>query len=171
MRQRQRHIQEFAMCKTCRESRAHYKHTERGAFIVMANSAKQHSQKLRAKHRDFPGTCTLTGPMLLAMFKKQKRRCAISGLRLSHLPGDWQTSLNRIVDKRNYDRNCHITALEFNTVVNWTKEKLELLPSLRRQLTPEEIDERITWLAHKPVRKRDRAEENPEGYWLCHFLL
>jgi hypothetical protein len=145
--------------------------TELGACTQMANAAK-HSSKARYATRNakgvlMPGTCTITGPKLLQMYIEQGRRCAISGVPLSHLPGNWRLSPNRIDDSKDCDSNFHITALEFNTRAHWTKEKFQNLPCMQAQeLTPEDIAQRAAVLA-QPRKARNKRQRNEDGEYLC----
>lgn len=163
----------FKGCSKCRArqriAKAEHTRTEPGAFQKHISNMQQHSEKGHKKRRKYSGACTITRQELLAIYVNQGRRCAISGLPLTHISGsDWQTSPNRIDDNRDYDNNVEIVALEFNTRAKWTPTKLAELPARRRQvLTAQDIDERVALLDQSPKRPQQIAKCNELGQWLC----
>lgn len=162
--------QKYKMCTACRKQEACRLTTEEGACNHMAQNARHHSKQMRVRRPDLRGTCTITGKMVRAMYLAQDRKCAISGLPITHLPGDWTASPNRLDNSWDYDDNFHMTAFEFNTsAAHWTKAKLEAVPGLQRELTPEEINARLAWLAEMPLKNPVKAAMDKEGRWLCHW--
>ncbi len=145
-------------CEPCLEKhRIHvqnYHEQERGAFSQILADMKRHSRTL---HKDdtvdykFPGKCETTLEVLIDIYIRQNRRCNISGLPLTHLPGsDFQTSANRIDDGDDYDDNTEIVAYEFNTPVHWSTEQLDEIPGLRT-MTIEPRDHKKMMLSLEPA--------------------
>ncbi len=150
--------------------------TEKGFFITMANriygaSVERHNNK----HRVYIGTCTMTYQKLIVLYECQQRRCAISGIPLTHISGShFMVSPDRIVDNKDYDGNTRFVALEFNTRVKWSPAKLQAFCVARSgTLDQKDREQRLLSLQRVPPRKPSTSEsvitEDGVVWWRCTY--
>ncbi len=155
-------------CESClqkmRDSNNINRKQEDGAFSTILNDMKKHSLKL---HKDdtvdykFPGACTMTRDEVLDIYISQNRRCNISDLPLTHIPGsDFQTSPNRIDDGDDYDDNTEIVAQEFNTREHWSTQQLDEISNLQNTaIDPQDLEKMLLSLEPAPrSQKYHKAE-------------
>ncbi len=142
----------------------------------MAHSMHNRSvRRHKNKRRKFLGACTMTYQNLLTLYDSQQRRCAISGLPLTHIAGShWQASADRINDTTDYDGNTRIVALELNTAAKWSAVKLRFLRDARTILLDQK--DREQWLVSlQPIPPREWATaesvvtEDGMVWWRCTY--
>ncbi len=156
-------------CEPCLEKdriRAQNNRTqEDGAFSQILGHMMGHSHELHkddTEYYKFPGSCTMTLEALLAIYINQNRRCNISDLPLTHIPGsDFQTSANRIDDGDDYDDNTEIVAQEFNTREHWSTEQLDEIPTLRdKVIDPYDREKMLCSLEPTPPQQKRHKPES-----------
>lgn len=163
------------LCSTC--NRAHcraYANTQRGFIVQLLEHSKRSAQKRAGLGRVAAGEFSLTCEDILELCDEtQKGCCSISDQRLTFLPmSDWKASIERIDVTRGYVRdNVCLVAAEFNTTVQWTREKAALVPELSCQKIAPEALNAILQSAEKPAKKGRRSNAVPDplcgGAFLC----
>jgi len=72
---------------------------------------------------------TLTKYLILQKYHNQDGKCAITGIKMSHVPNtDWKISIERLNNDRGYtDENTILVSHDMNGFVQMTREKSKLL--------------------------------------------
>lgn len=152
----------------------HRADTLKGMCANLTDAMKHRSKTRHAKRGNFFGTCTWTPDQLERLYEAQLRRCAISGLPISHRRGShFQMSPNRKDDATDYDDNTEIVALEFNTAAKWTTAKLQEFREARAELLSDDRRQKFLSSVHTapPRGSRRKAETNARGKqrcWICN---
>jgi hypothetical protein len=139
------------------------------------------SAKSNLKHKKRAGCqqFNLTIEFMLAMWRKQRGRCAYTQLPMKHQPNsNWKCSLERLDNNKGYiEGNVVLICHELNTPSQWNKQKLELLTSTRCGIPPPGLDDQINEAkqgadySHLAAPRRSAKQVVVDGATLhfCHY--
>lgn len=164
------HLKRVA-CIHCERARwREYRNTLSGYLKCMFNNAKRHAALRGSRGRSTASIFSIKFTDVLSLHYKQQGLCFYSGVPLSYKPlSDWQCSLERLDPAKGYEiDNIALIASEFQSRVQWSKTKLDVLASV---VSIQHAPRLVNWETQKKTpRKRvyvQKYQKDDGTYYTC----
>lgn len=160
-------------CRGCKiKANERYRNTEQGFLKGLLKNARKSGKKRIEKGRAEAGEFDLTYDDVLDILDKQNKRCYYSNVPLVFKKkSDYQASLERLDTSKGYTKsNVVVCCLEFNDVMQWTKEKIrEMYDTLQ---VPHDCSDTNFDLIKKPRRRMTAwAKYDKQLFHQCNKCL
>ncbi len=119
-----------------------YNKTLLGCLRILYHSAKSRAKTRLKKGRFEAGQCTITMRDIFNTWNKQKGKCYYSGLPMNYESHEWRLSLERLDPSKGYlPNNIVLCCLEFNTIIQWSPEKVdEMVEIVNKNIKENHVD-------------------------------
>lgn len=160
-------------CKNCKnKTNERYRNTYQGFLKGLLKGARHSSKNRFAKGREEAGQFDLTYEELLEILEIQNHRCYYSNVPLVFKrKSDYQASIERLDVSKGYTRsNVVVCCLEFNDVMQWTKEKIKEIYDILR-VPHDNSDTNFDLIKKLPRKISTPAEYDKNIFHQCNKCL
>ena len=155
-------------CRQCSNiTNNKYRNTQSGYFKKLLKAAKRNS-RIRGIERPDAGIFDISYNNILDIWKTQDGKCYYSNVSMkTNSKTDFQASIERLDPDKGYTKdNIVLCALEFNDVIQWSREKIiEMLKILKENHDLSDTD--FTLVRNKPV-KFEKTEYDESLFHQCN---
>lgn len=170
------------ICIECdRKKRIDYVSSLDGFLTELLKTARKSSLERLENGRVTASEYTLTKDVILRKYHEQEGLCALTGIKMSHVPNtDWKISIERLDNDKGYtDENTVLIVHELNGFVQMTREKTRLLFTHHDENTSHPhmnvihsqtkviggVDKKVsTMFSHSKHNNKRRNEKGNRGY-------
>lgn len=133
-----------------------------GFLSNLVITSRQSASKRMNKGREEAGVNKIDVKILMNKWDTQKGLCYFSNIPMEHKTNtEWKASIERLNNDKGYiESNVVLVCYEFNHVLQWTVEKINLIPKLIKEDVIIDYDELLLIANKTKVRCPDSASKN-----------